>query len=80
VPSNLADNLARQFREQGYTWSIDGKQIIPTAKDLDIALDKAKELLYAEAEASQLEVGRLIIRHVAGKKFDCYLFQGEIND
>lgn len=80
----MVDELAKKLRDlfllQGYTWKINGKDVVPDEQDFRETLDKAKELLYDEPVPSQLEVGRLIIRRWADKKFDVYLQIGEYND
>lgn len=64
----------------GYTWRIDGVLRLPTQKDLDQVLDRAKQILYDEPIPSQIEIGRLIIRQTRPGKFEHYLFMGDLND
>lgn len=78
--SELAKRLHGLFVQLGYTWTIGGGPQTPTAEDFDLAIDKGREVLYTEPVPSQIEVGRLIIRHYRHGKFDVYLQIGEIND
>lgn len=78
--SELAQRLHWAMNTYGYQWRIGGKLQTPTDEDIDQAIDKAKTTLYAEPVPSQMEMGRLIIRHYAPGKFDVYLLQGETND
>jgi len=75
---NLAKDLAEIFKGRELHWSIDGKMVIPTAKDIQETLDKAKEALYTEPVPSQMEVGRLIVRHWKQNQFDVYLQIGNL--
>lgn len=72
--------LAETFRRYGYTWKIGGVQRVPSQEDLEATLDVAKKALYAEPVPSQLEIGRLIVRHTRPGKFEVYLFVGDHND
>lgn len=78
--SDIAARLHQAFIDYGYQWKVDGTLSTPTAEDFDQAIDRAKELLYDEPVPSQLEVGRLIIRRHADRKFDVYLYLGDTND
>lgn len=80
MASPVAEKLHALFVQLGYTWTIGGKPQVPTADDFDTAIDSGKEELYTEPVPSQMEVGRLIIRHRRQGKFDIYLYLGDIND
>lgn len=78
--SELAKRLHDALASYGYQWMIGGTLQTPTDEDLDKAIDKAKATLYAEPVPSQLEVGRLVVRHHTHGKFEVYLLIGESND
>jgi hypothetical protein len=80
VASDLAKELYSLFIRLKYRWVIGGIRQSPAVEDFDTAIDSAKKALYAEPVPSQIEVGRLIIRHHAQNKFDVYLHIGESND
>jgi hypothetical protein len=74
---NLADELYLLFVKHGYTWKIDGILQEPSALDIRIALDKAKELLYAEIEPSMTcELGHLVLKKTPGH-LDIYVHIGD---
>jgi hypothetical protein len=76
----LPDDLAQEFARRGYTWKIDGKDTIPSAKDISQTLDKMKETLYARPVPSQMELAHLIVQHWKHGHFDIYLQIGTHND
>lgn len=78
--SDLAQKLQALFVQLGYTWRISGQSVIPVPEDFQETLDRAKKDLYDEPVPSQMEVGRLIIRHHRQGKFDVYLHIGDFND
>lgn len=80
MASETAKKLYDLFIKLGYRWRIGGILQVPTADDFDKTLDRAKKALYDEPVPSQMEAGRLIIRHHSQNKFDVYLQIGDIND
>jgi hypothetical protein len=77
MPS-LTSRLSDLFEKFDYRWRFDGKLLVPNEKDLAGALDKAREALYAEPIPSQLEVGRLLIKHENEETFAVYLYIGDL--
>lgn len=72
----LEDQLAEVFERHGWTWNLkDTGPIVPTADDIELALDEAARLLYNETEGTQLEVGRLIIKKLS-RGHDVYVYAG----
>lgn len=80
MPSETANRLYDLFIKYGYRWKIGGVLQIPTVDDFDKTIDRAKQELYDEPVPSQMEAGRLIIRHHTQGKFDVYIHIGDIND
>lgn len=71
------ESLAQHFNRNAWTWSIDGKDVIPDADTLQQAIDSAMSRLYTEPTGTQLSVGRLIVRKESDS-FDIYVMTGEI--
>lgn len=69
----MLDQLHEEFVKRGYTWKIDGEDVVPTRQDLQDYLDAASKRL---EDGMQMQSGYLIIQTVAGKT-DVYLYQGE---
>jgi hypothetical protein len=78
--TELAETIYHLFIERGYRWKIGGIEQVPTPEDIDKTIDRAKKTLYAEPVPSQMELGRLIVRHWSPGKFDVYLHLGDRND
>ena len=77
---NLPEQLSLLYAARGYTWKLDGKEQIPTAEDIQLVLETAKETLDKEPGSMvQLEVGRLVLRREAGH-YDVYVYFGELED
>ena len=74
----IEEELESLFMVKGYHWKIGGNLIIPTAEDIRRTIDSAIEELYDEADETQLQVGRLIIKKQNGS-FDVYVMVGEID-
>jgi hypothetical protein len=73
---SLEDELHAVFAKNEWTWNLKGnRKVIPTAQDIEAALDEAARLLYNEPVGTQLEVGRLIIRKQP-RGHDVYIFVG----
>lgn len=73
---NLIDRITAMFVEHGWTWSLKGGRVqVPTAWDVERALDEAARVLYNEPVETQLEVGRLIIKKTT-KGHDVYMYVG----
>lgn len=72
----IEDELADWFARKGWTWNLKGNgKVVPSAQEVESALDEAARLLYNEPIGSQLEVGRLIIKkQPAGH--DVYVYVG----
>lgn len=72
----IEDELAATFSYHGWTWSIKDKgSVVPSAVDIEAALDEAARLLYNEPVGTQLEVGRLIIKKQP-RGHDVYVYAG----
>jgi hypothetical protein len=57
------DELAELFKANGYEWSYKGgEKRTPTAEELSILIGQAKVELNGDPEATQIEVGRLVIK------------------
>jgi hypothetical protein len=76
--ADIADDLAAEFLRLDYRWKIGGTLVTPTAEDIRQTLDRAKQALYTEPVPSQMEVGRLIVRHWKQNNFDVYLQIGSL--
>lgn len=63
----------------GYKWKINGEPVTPTTEDIEQTLDRAKEMLYAEKQPSQIEVGRLLVRYDGKDHTEVYLLFGDYN-
>ena len=75
----VAEEIARIFRREGWTWSLKDKgSIVPDEDDVEAALDESARMLYDEPVGTQLEVGRLIVvkKH---RGHDVYIFVGEFD-
>ena len=73
----LEDELAKTFSEKGWTWHLKGDRVVvPSADDIEAALDEAARLLYNEEVGAQLEVGRLIIKKLH-RGHDVYVYVGQ---
>lgn len=66
------------FRKLKITWKIGGVRRPPTQDDLEKTLDRARQELYDEPIPSELEVGRLLIRHVRPGVFETYIYVGDL--
>jgi len=78
-PDPIEDELEEIFMRHEYKWLIDGKQQLPNAKDLRLAIDQVKVLLYAEKDPLvSAELGRLIIKR-EHDNFDVYVYIGTDN-
>ena len=67
------------FRRLKITWKIGGIKRPPSQEDLEATLDKAKLSLYDEPIPSELEVGRLLLRHVRPGVFETYVYVGDLH-
>jgi hypothetical protein len=74
---SLEQEIADVFLKNGWTWNLKGgRTVVPESDDIERALDEAARLLYNEAEGTQLEVGRLIIKRLHNG-FDVYVYAGK---
>lgn len=69
--------IKRFFDEHQYTWKIDGEDLIPTEKDIEIFLDHAIRTLKDEPVGTRLTVGRLIVEKT-NKSAEVYILAGEL--
>ena len=73
---SIEDDLAEVFKKNVWTWTLKGgRVVIPTADDIEHALDEAARMLYTEPVGTQLEVGRLIIKKQT-RGHDVYIYAG----
>lgn len=73
----IEDKLAEIFKAEGWHWNLKGgRRVIPTADDIQDALDEAARMLYDEPVGTQLEVGRLIVKKKRSGH-DVYVYTGE---
>ena len=78
-PDPIEDELEEVFMRHEHTWTIDGEQKLPNAKDIRITIDQMKALLYDEEEPRVSgEVGGLIIKR-ENDNFDVYVYIGTDN-
>jgi hypothetical protein len=75
--NEIAESLADVFERNEWTWTVDGKPVVPGQKLITKALDTAVKALYDEPDSTQIEIGRMIIRKQL-KTFDVYIYAGEI--
>lgn len=68
----MIDQLHKQFVERGWTWKINGQDVVPTKQDLK---DFFEEVNNRVPDGSQMQAGRMIVQVIAGKT-DVYLYQG----
>jgi len=74
----IYDELAAMFAELGYEWKLDDDTyVIPDAHDIEKVVDRASGLLYASANGSTIETGRLIVQKVSPTNFAIYLHIGD---
>ena len=72
----LEEELSEWFVRNNWTWHLkQGTDIVPSAEDIELALDEAARMLYNEPVGTQLEVGRLIIKK-KHRGFDVYVYAG----
>lgn len=76
VELRIEDEIESLFLVKDYRWKIDGALRYPNSDEIRQTIDRAKSDLYDEAEGTQLEVGRLIIKKRAGH-FDVFVMIGE---
>jgi hypothetical protein len=78
---SLADEIANFMLIKDRTWKIGGELQAPSPKDVQAALDKAKEVLYGEdvSDGAALFVGGMIIKR-DGTHLDVYLHLGSIDE
>lgn len=75
---NIYDELAFEFSTRAYMWRFDGDDLrVPTAEEIEAAVDIAVRDLYDENEGSILEFGRLIVQKGPDKTYDIFLHIGE---
>ena len=76
----IAEKLESFFILNDLRWKLkDGSKYIPTAEDLQQALDKLAEELDNEEEQTQIEYARLIAKKRAGH-IDIFVWIGDLND
>ena len=73
----LESDLAKIFKENGWTWKVKGRPngIIPDEDDIEAALDEAARILHNQSAGAQLHIGRLIVVKQANNH-DVYVFTG----
>jgi len=59
---SLESELAKRFKENGWTWNFNQGPVVPTEEDIQAVLDEAAVRLYNEPVGAQLEIGRLVIK------------------
>lgn len=77
--SSVAESLESLFLLYGWTWKIDGEDLIPNEDDIQAVLDEAKRVLYASDEYNELQVGHLVFKR-EGEHLDVYFRVGDVND
>lgn len=60
-------------------WKINGEHVIPNQDQIENTIDSMVETLINNPEASQIEVGGVIVARLEGH-FDIYVRVGEYND
>lgn len=78
--TDLADEISGLFLLNGYTWVFSGEHKIPSAEDIQQALDRAVEVLYDEEPETQLEVGRMIVKKRSNTLHDVFILAGTIGE
>lgn len=78
--TDLAEEISGLFLLNGYTWVFSGEHKIPTAEDIQQALDQAVKMLYDEEPETQLEVGRMIVKKRSNTLHDVFILAGTIGE
>ena len=74
-------DLAILFMLKNYTWNVDGEKVVPTAEDIETAVERAKVML-DEIGGGTLMVGHLIVAKMDDDKdvYDVYVHQGTLGE
>jgi hypothetical protein len=79
--SDLAHSISTHMLINDRTWTIANEAQHPSAEDVQICLDRAREVLYADhiKDGAELFVGGLIIKREANH-MDVYIYLGTMNE
>ena len=74
-------DIQLHFVINNYTWKIDGEDKVPTAEDIETAVERAKVLL-DEVGGGTLTVGHLVIAKMDADRdvYDIYVHQGTLGE
>ena len=77
----IFEDLHLHFVINNYTWRVDGEDKVPTAEDIESAVERAKELL-DEIDGGTLTVGHLVIAKMDANRdvYDIYVHQGTLGE
>lgn len=74
-----SEAVQRVLSSGGQRWKIDGQMVLPTESQIEDTIDSMVDTLISNPEASQIEVGGVIVARLEGH-FDIYVRVGEYND
>jgi len=79
MSSDLFESIALQFVLMDHQWSFDGEKRVPTAEELEAAVDHSKQLL-TEVGGGTLMVGHLVIAKMDNDRevYDVYVHMGTL--
>lgn len=75
--TELKQRIHGIFVDNGYTWKINGHNIIPSEDDISQALEKMKAELQDQDDLSMHFMGRLVVKKEAGC-YDVYVHAGQL--
>ena len=76
----LLDALEAKFLLEGWTYRVDGQQVVPSRDDIDRILLMMRGVLSKEPDQGmpQMEIGRMIMKR-RDDHYDVFIYLGEYN-